>query len=398
MRKAPPQDASTLHASSADVAPDPVALTRSLIRCPSVTPAEGGALSVLEQALKPFGFNCVRVDRGAVSNLYARFGDGGRVFGFSGHTDVVPVGDPTRWSEDPFGAAQRDGVIYGRGACDMKSGVAAFVAAACAEAAAGTLQGSVALAITGDEEGDCVDGTRALLDWMSAAGERFDVCLVGEPTSRERLGDVIKIGRRGSMTVDIRASGRQGHTAYPQKALNPLPALVKLLDRLASAALDEGSAHFEPSTLALTTIDVGNPANNVVPASATARLNIRFNDHHSSDSLSEWIERERAEAAAASGVTIELSTRVSGESFLTEPGPLSDLVRGAVAAETGLSPVLETGGGTSDARFIQAHCPVVEFGLTGSSMHQVDENVSSVEIHALTQIYRRILRDYWEAP
>ena len=378
--------------------PDPVALTQALIRCASVTPEEGGAITLLEQTLAPFGFTCRRADRGGVANLYARRGDDGRVFGFAGHTDVVPIGDRASWARDPFGAEVAGGVIYGRGAADMKSGVAAFVAAACAEAAEGRLQdGSVALLITGDEEGEAAHGTLAILDAMEEWGERLDLCLVGEPTSVERLGDVMKIGRRGSLNCRLTAKGRAGHVAYPDRALNPLPPLAALLERLAREPLDQGGPHFQPSSLALTSIDVGNPVTNVIPESAEARFNIRFNDQHSGRSLIERLQAKCAEATQDSGVEFRLEAKISGESFLTEPGELTDLIASAVEGELGRRPEMNTGGGTSDARFITRRCPVVEFGLTGRTMHQVDECASVSEIESLTRIYRRILKDFFAA-
>ena len=378
-------------------APDPVALAAELIRCPSVTPEEGGALRLLETLLAEAGFACTRVDRGGVANLFARWGEKGhpRTFGFNGHTDVVPVGDRTAWSVDPFGAERRDGRLWGRGAVDMKSGVAAFVSAAIGYVAEAPPDGALVLAITGDEEGDAVDGTAALLDWMAAEGERMSVCLVGEPTSRDRLGDTVKIGRRGSMSAWITATGVQGHTAYPHRAKNPLTALVALCDRLARSKLDEGTAHFDPSTLALTSIDTGNPATNVIPAQAHAVVNLRFNDRHTGAGLADWLREEAARVTAETGVAIEMRVKVSGEAFLTPPGELSRLVAGAVEAETGLAPALSTSGGTSDARFVRAHCPVVEFGLTGDTMHQVDERVAEAEVAGLARVYRRILRDYF---
>ena len=371
---------------------DPVALTKALIACPSVTPEEGGALGLLEAALTPAGFRCQRVDRGGIANLFARWGDpsAGPSFAFAGHTDVVPVGDRAAWSADPFGAEMRDGALWGRGAVDMKSGVAAFVAASV-RIAARNPSGSIALLITGDEEGDAEHGTRALLDWMASAGERIDACVVGEPTSLETLGDVMKIGRRGSLTADIVAQGRQGHTAYPDRALNPVPPLVRLLDGLARAELDAGSAHFQPSHLALTTIDVGNPASNVIPAQATARMNLRFNDAHHGEDLVAWIEDQAARVSAESGVAFAVGAKISGEAFLTEPGALSSLVSDAVEAETGSRPAMTTGGGTSDARFIKDVCPVVEFGLVGTTMHQVDEHVPVDQIVALERIYGGVL-------
>lgn len=376
---------------------DPVALTADLIRCPSVTPDEGGALTLLEGVLTQAGFTCTRVDRGGVANLFARWGDKAhpKSFGFNGHTDVVPVGDRAAWSEDPFGAVQRDGILYGRGAVDMKSGVAAFAAAAIDFVRQTPPEGAVILAITGDEEGDAVDGTTALLDWMETQAEAMSVCIVGEPTCPETLGDMIKIGRRGSMTAFFTATGVQGHSAYPHRAKNPVPALARLVDRLASATLDEGTEFFDPSTLAVTTFDTGNPANNVIPATCKATVNIRFNDLHSSDGLIAWLRHQAQGVAEDSGIEIALTTKVSGESFLTPPGAFSDLVAGAVQRATNQVPELSTTGGTSDARFVKNHCPVVEFGLVGKTMHAVDERVPVQDIHGLKAVYLEILREYF---
>ncbi|MFD1342692.1 succinyl-diaminopimelate desuccinylase [Litorisediminicola beolgyonensis] len=376
---------------------DPVELTRELVRCPSVTPEEGGALELLETQLRQAGFRSWRVDRGGVSNLFARWGDKGHAksFGFNGHTDVVPVGDPQDWSVDPFGAEIRDGQIWGRGTTDMKSGVAAFVAAAIDFVTETPPDGALLLAITGDEEGDALDGTTALLDWMEAEGERMTVCLVGEPTCPERMGEMIKIGRRGSLNAKIRVQGVQGHSAYPHRAVNPCHALARLLDRLASEPLDDGTDHFDASTLAVVTMDVGNPATNVIPAQARATLNIRFNDLHSGASLTENLETACRELDEAFGTRSTVEVKVSGESFLTPPGALSDLVSDAVEAETGVRPELSTSGGTSDARFVKDHCPVVEFGLVGQTMHQVDERVSVAQVEQLKAIYTRILSRYF---
>ena len=377
---------------------DPVELTANLVRCPSITPEEGGALRLLEELLTEAGFACTRIERGGVSNLFARWGDKGaaRIFGFNGHTDVVPLGDAAAWSVPPFGAEQKDGFLWGRGATDMKSGVAAFVAAAVdfvrdtpPEDAA------VIVTVTGDEEGDAVDGTAAILDWMDQTGERMDVCLVGEPTCPDQLGEMIKIGRRGSLTAWFTITGEQGHSAYPHRARNPLPAMARLMDRLSSHVLDDGTEHFDPSTLAVVTIDTGNPATNVIPAQGRATVNIRFNDAHDSASLIGWLQSELDDVAEAFGVAGEMTVKVSGESFLTPPGALSDLVTRAVEAETGITPVLSTTGGTSDARFVKDHCPVVEFGLVGRTMHQVDERVELALIPRLKDIYGRILRDYF---
>ena len=373
---------------------DPAALTAELIRCASVTPQEGGALQLLERLLTAHGFQCTRVDRGDVSNLFARWGKG-KTFGFNGHTDVVPVGDLKAWSVDPFGAEIRDGFLYGRGATDMKSGVAAFAAAAIDFVTESPPDGSIVLAITGDEEGPATDGTVALLDWMQAQGERMDHCLVGEPTCPEVMGDMIKIGRRGSMNGVFTVTGVQGHSAYPHRANNPLPAMVRLLDQLSTATLDKSTANFDPSTLAVVTIDTGNPATNVIPAQCRAVVNIRFNDAHSGASLTNWLQDHADKVAKAFDVRIDLKASISGESFITPPGELSDLVARAVQVETNRTPELSTSGGTSDARFVQHHCPVVEFGLVGKTMHQVDERVEIAQIHQLKSIYLRILRDYF---
>ncbi|WP_225028705.1 succinyl-diaminopimelate desuccinylase [Xinfangfangia pollutisoli] len=376
---------------------DPVALTAALIRCPSVTPDEGGALQLLERELSAAGFACTRVDRGGIANLFARWGARGanRSFGFNGHTDVVPVGDRAAWTQDPFGAAVIDGWMYGRGATDMKSGVAAFVAAAVDFVRTTPPDGAVVLTITGDEEADAEDGTVALLDWMAANGERMTHCLVGEPTCPATMGEMIKIGRRGSLTAWFQATGVQGHSAYPHRAKNPMSALVKLMARLEEKPLDEGTAHFDASTLAITTIDCGNPATNVIPAKGTAVVNIRFNDAHSGATLTQWLTDQAAAVQAETGVQIAVKVSISGESFLTPPGEFSALVRAAVAAETGVTPEYSTSGGTSDARFVKDHCPVVEFGLVGKTMHQVDERVEVAQIHQLKAVYSRILRDYF---
>ncbi|WP_132443892.1 succinyl-diaminopimelate desuccinylase [Sulfitobacter indolifex] len=376
---------------------DPVDLTAKLVRCASVTPVNDGALEVLEEVLGAAGFDCTRVDRGGICNLFARWGNKGNTksFGFNGHTDVVPIGDEADWSIPPFGAEIKDGIMYGRGTTDMKSGVAAFVAAAVDFVKDTPPDGSIVLAITGDEEGDALDGTTALLDYMAENGERMDVCLVGEPTCPETMGDMIKIGRRGSMNAHFKVTGKQGHAAYPHRANNPLPAMMRLMDRLASYELDQGSDHFDPSTLAVVTVDTGNKATNVIPAQCRGAVNIRFNDHHSGASLSDWLRGEADKIAEEFGLQVEVEIKISGESFITPPGALSDLVSGAVEAETGVKPELSTTGGTSDARFVKAHCPVVEFGLVGQSMHQVDEHVRVEHIEQLKSIYTRVLRNYF---
>ena len=376
---------------------DPVALTADLVRCDSVTPKEGGALQLLERLLAEAGFTCTRVDRGGIANLYARWGTrgNGRAFGFNGHTDVVPVGDEAAWTYPPFGAEIDGDWLYGRGATDMKSGVAAFAAAAVDFVRNTPPEGAVILAITGDEEGESTDGTLALLDWMAETGERMDICIVGEPTCPERLGDMMKIGRRGAMTAFFTVHGKQGHSAYLHKVINPLPAVALLGHRLSTHVFDEGTDHFDPTTCAITTIDTGNPANNVVPAKTQMTVNLRFNDTHTGESLSAWLRAEADRVAEETGTRIDMRTKISGEAFLTPPGDLSALVAAAVQAETGLSPEPSTTGGTSDARFMKAHCPVVEFGLVGHRMHQVDERVRVSDVHGLKRIYMRMLSDYF---
>ncbi len=376
---------------------DPVELTAQLIRCPSVTPEEGGALVLLQDMLEQAGFACSRVDRGGVANLFARWGVKGhpRTFGFNGHTDVVPVGDPSAWSVKPFGAERRDGMLWGRGACDMKSGVAAFVTAAMDFVRETPPEGALILAITGDEEGDATDGTAALLEWMQAEGEAMAACVVGEPTCPDQMGEMVKIGRRGSLSAWFTVTGVQGHSAYPHRANNPLPAMARLMDRLSSHQLDTGTDHFDPSTLAVVTIDTGNPTTNVIPARARATVNIRFNDTHTGASLSDWLRDEAGKVADEFGLDVDVEVKISGESFLTLPGALSDLVSGAVEAETGIRPDLSTTGGTSDARFVKDHCPVVEFGLVGQTMHQVDERVDIEQVKQLKAVYGRILRDFF---
>ena len=376
---------------------DPVELTAQLIRCPSVTPKEAGAIKLLEDMLSQHGFHCTRISRGGIENLFARWGSGktGRSFGFNGHTDVVPVGDLEKWTFDPFGAEIEDGFMYGRGAVDMKSAVAAFAAAAVDFVNETPPEGSVVITVTGDEEGDADHGTVAILDWMSEQGERIDHCLVGEPTCPEYLGEMIKVGRRGSMTAVITATGVQGHSAYPHRAKNPLPALAKLIDRLASHELDKGTEHFDPSTLAVTSIDTGNLANNVIPAKAKAVVNIRFNDTFTSKQLGIWLKQKAERISTETDIEISVETKVSGESFLTPPGELSSLVGLAVKKELGITPEMSTTGGTSDARFVKNVCPVVEFGLVGKTMHSVDERVDISQIHHLKSIYTRILKDYF---
>ncbi|WP_038035011.1 succinyl-diaminopimelate desuccinylase [Thermopetrobacter sp. TC1] len=380
---------------------DPVALTQALIRCPSVTPEDAGALEVLEVLLENAGFACHRLtftEEGTapVHNLFARIGEGGPHLCFAGHTDVVPPGDEAAWLHPPFEAVIDHGVLYGRGAADMKSGVAAFAAAAVDWARAHLengrpLPGSVSLLITGDEEGPAINGTRKVLAWLQQQGHLPDAALVGEPTCSEELGDTIKNGRRGSINLFITAEGVQGHTAYPEKALNPVHALARLVDRMASARLDEGTDHFQPSTVAFSTFDVGNPATNVIPAQAKAVCNVRFNTLHTGADIERWAHVLAEEVARETGARFFIDAVISGEAFITEGGPIVDVVRKAVQAETGLTPALSTGGGTSDARFIRQYCPVVEFGVVNETIHQVNERVPVEDIKRLKRIYARVI-------
>ncbi|HYZ22222.1 MAG TPA: succinyl-diaminopimelate desuccinylase [Rhodopila sp.] len=365
---------------------DPLPLAQSLIRCASITPEDAGAQTVLAAALERLGFALYRLRYGEVENIFARRGDGAPHICFAGHTDVVPVGAAS-WRADPFGAEVRDGVLYGRGACDMKGAIGAFVAGVAQYLEPGTGKGSISFLITGDEEGPAVDGTVKVLQWMQANGHVPDFCLVGEPTCPVRLGDMVKIGRRGSVNVQIEVHGRQGHVAYPHRADNPVHRLIRALDALTAAPVDAGTEWFEPSTLQVTSIDVGNPATNVIPASARAMLNIRFNDAHSGAALTAWVRATLAHYAER----FDLTASVSGESFVTKPGPLVDILRSAILGATGIDPKLDTGGGTSDARFIASYCPVAEFGLVGATMHQVDERVPVAELRELARIYRDVI-------
>ena len=376
---------------------DAADLTARLIRCPSVTPQEAGALVLLGDLLTDAGFEVRRVDRNGTPNLFARWGaKGARTLGFNGHTDVVPPGDGASWTHPPFSGHVEDGIIWGRGATDMKSGVAAFVAAAIDFVRETPPDGAVILTITGDEEGPSRDGTAAILDWMEANGERMDACIVGEPSNPEIMGEMMKIGRRGSATFTVTAKGVQGHAAYPHKARNPLHALTTYLNDLIAVPLDQGTDHFDPTGLQITSIDCGNPASNVIPEAARAVVNIRFNDLHTAASLQADLTARAARVTQATGVALTIQTQVTGEAFLTQPGPFVDLVRSVVALETNRQPALSTTGGTSDARFIKNHCPVVEFGLVGAYMHQVDERVPVAQVQQLKTIYQRILEKYFE--
>ncbi|MHB8528209.1 MAG: succinyl-diaminopimelate desuccinylase [Caulobacteraceae bacterium] len=376
---------------------DPVELSRDLIRRVSVTPADDGAMDVVERALASLGFACRRMRFGEIENLYARLGTERPNLCFAGHTDVVPAGDEGAWSRPPFAARLEDGVLHGRGAADMKSAIAAFVAAVSDAPRGGAPKGSISLLITGDEEGVAEDGTKAVVAALAAEGEAIDHCIVGEPTSSARLGDMIKIGRRGSLGARVTVEGVQGHVAYPDRAANPIPVLVRFLAAVQARVLDEGHAGFQTSNLEITTIDVGNPAGNVIPSRAIAALNIRFNPSHTGESLTAWLAEEAAGAGQEFPGNVHLATRVGGEAFLTAPGRFTDLVAGVVEAVAGVKPELSTTGGTSDARFIRALCPVVEFGLVGASMHKVDEHAPAADIRTLMMIYRRLIDDYFAA-
>jgi succinyl-diaminopimelate desuccinylase len=372
---------------------DALALAQALIRRPSVTPKDAGALDVLEAVLKELGFTTHRLPFGDVDNLYARLGDASPHFCFAGHTDVVPVGEG--WSADPFAAEVREGLLYGRGAADMKSAIAAFVAAA---ARVGKPNGSVSLLITGDEEGVAVNGTVKLLEWLKARGEKIDHCVVGEPTSVGQAGDTLKIGRRGSINFQVTVTGVQGHVGYPQKAKNPIPVLAELITQFADHKLDKGTEHFDPSSLSFTNMDVGNLATNVIPGEARAAFNIRFNDKHTPESLIRWAEDRAQRIAQGSGCHIEITSQTSGVAFLTAPGKFTQLVSDTVSKVTGQAPFFSTSGGTSDARFIKDMCPVVELGLAGTTMHKADECVPLTEITALTDIYAALLTAYFAKP
>ena len=377
---------------------DPIDLARRLIRCPSITPTEGGALDLLETELEALGFTCHRLvfeapESAPVDNLYARLGAVGPNFCYAGHTDVVPTGDPAAWRCDPFAAEEIDGHIYGRGAVDMKGAIAAFLAALSGflDKRGANFGGSLSLLITGDEEGPAVNGTRKVLDWMTTRGETIDACLVGEPTSSQRLGDTVKVGRRGALNARLTVSGVQGHAAYPHLADNPVHHLVRMLNGLTAEPLCPGSDHFEPTSLQVTSVDVGNTATNVIPREARAVFDVRFSDNHDSASVERWV-RQRLDTV---GADYDLDIRVSGESFLCPPGPFRDLVAAAVEHVVGEAPLLGTGGGTSDARFIKDHAPVAELGLLNATAHQVDEQVRLEDLRKLTAIYEAVLDGYF---
>jgi len=382
-------------------AADPVALTAGLIRCPSVTPEADAALDVVHEALAGAGFECHRMrfnapDTPDVDNLYARIGAGQPHLCFAGHVDVVPPGDVALWTHPPFSGVFESGDVWGRGAVDMKGAIACMVAAALDHVVAqGTPRGTISFLITGDEEGPAINGTRKVLDWMAQAGEQPDHCVLGEPTNPEALGQAIKIGRRGSMSARLEITGTQGHVAYPAQANNPMRGLAPVLSRLTSLRLDEGTAHFEPSNLEVTGIETGNTADNVIPAQVVTTFNIRFNDAHTPDSLKALIHAEIDAALAGTGLAHDLKFHLSGDSFVTEPGPWVETLAGVISDVTGRTPIYDTGGGTSDARFIKNVCPVVEFGLSNKLIHAIDERVAVDDLHQLSAIYRQFLQRYF---
>ena len=384
--------------------PDPVELSQALIRCPSVTPEDAGVLDVLQRTLEKIGFAGERMTFSEpgekdVDNLYAKLGTQGPNFCFGGHTDVVPVGDAEAWTHDPFGGVIEDGVLYGRGANDMKSAVAAFAAAAArfAEKRGTDFGGTISMLITNDEEGPSINGTKKVLDTLAARNERLDAALVGEPTNPYEMGEMIKIGRRGVFNGWITVNGKQGHTAYPHLADNPIHHLAAMLSAIADEPIDEGSQHFQATVLQITSVDVGNPAMNVIPAHAKAAFNSRYNDLHTGDSLAALLRERLDRVARERGATYEFEYDGHAESFLTPPGALSTLVAEAIQGHVGRKPDLTTTGGSSDARFFKDHCPVVEFGLVGRTMHQVDEQVEVDHIRTLTDIYETVLDGFFPA-
>ena len=376
---------------------DPVAFAQALIRRPSVTPADAGAMDVLQSALFDLGFACRRMPFEGIENLYARRGTSGPNLAFAGHTDVVPVGDAAAWTTGPFEAQIIDGVLYGRGAVDMKGSIAAWTAAVSRVLAKGDVPGSLSFLITGDEEGKAIHGTGPVVEALAAEGETIDHVVLGEPTSAARLGDQLKIGRRGSLNAWITVEGVQGHVAYPHQAANPIPVLIRLLAEIQAHVLDQGHPRFPASNLEVTTIDVDNPVTNVIPAKATARLNIRFNPLHDGDSLIAWLEGACAKAGVGFDGTVSLEPVLTGNAFITEPGPFVDVLAAAVKSVTGEAPILSTTGGISDARFLRKLCPVVELGLVGATMHAVDECSSVQEIEDLTRIYEQVILGYFAA-
>tara|TARA_A100001011_G_scaffold398155_1_gene501574 strand:+ start:80 stop:1243 length:1164 start_codon:yes stop_codon:yes gene_type:complete len=377
---------------------NPIKITSDLIKCKSITPRDDGAIALISKLLMDAGFKCQIINRNGIQNLFARWGEArdGLTFCFNGHTDVVPPGALESWSEDPFSGTKKDGLIYGRGAADMKSALAAFISAAVTFIDESKPNGSIVLAITGDEEGEAKDGTVAILDWMKTHNEQVDHCLVGEPTSKEILGDTIKIGRRGSLTAKLTAIGIQGHVAYPEKAKNPLPALTRLLLKLEKEILDQGNEFFDPSSLVITSIDTGNAATNVIPEKGEAILNIRFNNLHSDLSLKQWLTTNVQKITEGTGINIEVQVQVSAKPFISEPGEFVNVVSQSIKSHRKIYPTLSTSGGTSDARFFHEHCPVVEFGVVGKTMHKANENVEIEQIKDLSNIYKTILKSYFE--
>jgi len=371
---------------------DVVHLTQALITRPSVTPADAGAMETVQQVLESLGFSCTRLKFGDIENLYARRGAAAPNLCFAGHTDVVPVGTRNLWRYDPFGAEIHDGAVIGRGAVDMKGGIAAWIAAVSRHR---DQAGSLSFLITGDEEGVATDGTVRVVQWLKERGEIIDHCIVGEPSSSARLGDMIKVGRRGSINATFTVSGRQGHVAYPQRALNPLPVLVDLLAALKGRVLDDGYTGFQPSNLEITTIDTSNTATNIIPQDARARVNIRFNPAHTGAGLKAWFEDLAADFSTKTGAAIRVETAISGEAFLTEAGPFVDLIAEVIQAKLGVKTDRSTTGGTSDARFIRALCPVVEFGLVGQTMHQINECVPVADLEHLTDAYSALIGAYF---
>jgi len=379
---------------------DSIALAQALIRCPSVTPVDAGALGVLAEVLTPLGFACTALPfdgDGAprTENLYAAIGSGGPVFCFAGHTDVVPPGDASLWKHDPFGAVIENGILYGRGAVDMKSAVACFAASVSRHLAKGPLNGTICFLITGDEEGDAINGTPKMLRWLKENGIKLDHCLIGEPSSTVTIGDGIKVGRRGSLNTRVVVEGVQGHAAYPAKALNPIHALAEFICRLTKTPLDAGTAAFEPSTLVFSSVDVGNPAGNVIPAKATGQFNIRFNDAQTFEGLKAHLSDVAEAVTKDTGAVVTLTFNLSGVSFVTMPGPFTAVLDSAVAGVTGKPPEHSTTGGTSDGRFIKELCPVVELGLMNATMHKANECVPVADIERLTDIYTAILAAYF---
>ncbi len=376
---------------------DPLALAQDLIRCRSVTPHDDGCIAVLEGALGELGFACTRVPSATggpqIENLYARLGTGKPNFCFAGHTDVVPPGDAATWRFQPFDAHVADGTLFGRGAADMKSAIAAFVAAVAR--AKSPFAGSISLLITGDEEGPAIDGTARVLDWLKTRGETIDHCIVGEPTAESSAGDTVKIGRRGSLTGTLTVIGVQGHVGYPERAKNPVPGLIAVLQRLIERKLDAGNAEFQASNLEVTTIDIGNPATNVIPAQARATFNIRFNTEQTAEGLESWIKTEASAATQKLGLKSELVFTRGAHPFLTPEGEFTQVIADSVLRVTNQRPKFSTTGGTSDARFIRAHCPVVELGLAGATMHKIDECVDLADLEKLTRIYEELLVAYF---